>query len=157
MLTASDGRRDELSSSRPICDRLRGCESGTGVPGVGGETNSLYELSTSRGCFQGNLRSVMQQKMIARDQMSVAVGSYFFSSYTSGARYGSDPTIPNQELASRSTSQGSNLPDARTISFSNGYRNTVALPKSISFMMPCSLTTTLSSFKSRCAKPMLCK
>jgi hypothetical protein len=76
------------------CDCFRGCESGTGVPGVGGAANSLYELSINRGCFHGNRRNDMQQKMIANDQMSVAVGSYFFSSYTSGARYGSDPTIP---------------------------------------------------------------
>lgn len=47
-----------------------------------------------RGCFQGKRRKVMQQKMIASDQTSVGRGSYFFSSYTSGARYGSEPTIP---------------------------------------------------------------
>jgi hypothetical protein len=64
----------------------RGCESGTGVPGVGAETNNLYELSVTRGCFQGNRRSVMQQNMMAKDHISVGRGSYFFSSYTSGAR-----------------------------------------------------------------------
>jgi hypothetical protein len=40
-------------------------------PSFGGETNSLYELSDTRGAFQGNRRNVMQQKMIASDQMSV--------------------------------------------------------------------------------------
>lgn len=47
-----------------------------------------------RGCFHGKRRKVMQQKMIASDQTSVGRGSYFFSSYTSGARYGSEPTMP---------------------------------------------------------------
>lgn len=64
----------------------RGSESGTGVPGVGVETNSLYELSVVRGCFHGKRRKVIQQKMIASDHTSVGRGSYFFSSYTSGAR-----------------------------------------------------------------------
>jgi hypothetical protein len=63
-----------------ISDARLGFESGIGVPGVGGDTKSLYELSTMRGCFHGNLRRVMQQKIIANDQMSVAVGSYFRSS-----------------------------------------------------------------------------
>lgn len=31
------------------------------VPGVGGDANSLYELSVILGIFQGNLRSDMQQ------------------------------------------------------------------------------------------------
>lgn len=57
-----------------------GSASGTGVPGVGVETKSLYELSLTRGCFQGNRRRLMQQKMMARDQISVGRGSYFFSS-----------------------------------------------------------------------------
>lgn len=48
-----------------------------------------------RGCFHGKRRRVIQQKMIASDQTSVGRGSYFFSSYTSGARYGSEPTMPN--------------------------------------------------------------
>lgn len=47
-----------------------------------------------RGTFHGNRLSVMQQNMMARDQTSTAWGSYFLSSYTSGARYGSEPTIP---------------------------------------------------------------
>ena len=63
-------------------------------PSLGGETKSLYELSETRGAFHGNRRSVIQQNMIARDQMSVGCGSYLERSYTSGARYGSDPTIP---------------------------------------------------------------
>lgn len=49
------------------------------------------------------------------------------------------------------------LPEAGTMSFSKGYRKTTALPKSISFMMPCSLTTTLSNFRSRWARPIPCK
>lgn len=40
------------------------------VPGVGGDANSLYELSVILGIFQGNLLNDMQQKMIARDQIS---------------------------------------------------------------------------------------
>lgn len=137
--------------------RWRGLESGTGVPGVGGETKSLNELSVTRGCFHGNRRRVMQQKMIANDHMSVAVGSYFRSSYTSGARYGSEPTIPGNGQLVLAETDVQNLPDARTISFSKGYLNTVALPKSINFMIPFSLTTTLSNFRSRCANPIECR
>jgi len=48
--------------------------------GVGGDANNLYELSVIRGIFQGNLRSDMQQKIIARDQISAGCGSYFRSS-----------------------------------------------------------------------------
>jgi hypothetical protein len=40
------------------------------VPGVGGEANSLYELSVIRGIFQGKRRKDMQQKIIASDQIS---------------------------------------------------------------------------------------
>jgi hypothetical protein len=43
-------------------------------------------LSDIRGAFHGNRRKVMQQKMIASDQMSVGCGSYLDRSYTSGAR-----------------------------------------------------------------------
>jgi hypothetical protein len=68
------------------------------VPGEGGEAKSLYELSVMRGIFHGNLLNDMQQKIIARDQISAGRGSYFRSSYTSGARYGSDPTIPGVML-----------------------------------------------------------
>lgn len=50
------------------------------VPGVGGDAKSLYELSVIRGIFQGNRRSDMQQKIMARDQISVGWGSYFLSS-----------------------------------------------------------------------------
>ena len=42
-----------------------------GVPGEGAETKSLYELSDTRGTFQGKRRSVMQAKIIAIDQTSV--------------------------------------------------------------------------------------
>ena len=56
------------------------------VPGVGGEAKSLYELSVMRGIFHGNRRNDMQQKMIASDQISAGCGSYFRSSYTSGAK-----------------------------------------------------------------------
>lgn len=52
----------------------------------GGEEKSLKELSDCRGAFQGNRRSVMQQKMMARDQTSAGCGSYFISPHTSGAR-----------------------------------------------------------------------
>jgi hypothetical protein len=55
-------------------------------PSFGGETKSLYELSEIRGAFHGNRRNVMQQKMMASDQISVGCGSYFERSYTSGAR-----------------------------------------------------------------------
>lgn len=64
------------------------------VPGVGGDANSLYELSVIRGIFHGNLRSDIQAKIIARDHMSADWGSYSRSPYTSGAKYGSDPTTP---------------------------------------------------------------
>ena len=47
-----------------------------GVPGVGGEMKSLYELSVMRGAFHGNLLSDMQANIIARDQISVGCGSY---------------------------------------------------------------------------------
>lgn len=50
------------------------------VPGVGGDAKSLYELSVILGIFHGNLLKDIQQKMIARDQMSVGCGSYFLSS-----------------------------------------------------------------------------
>jgi hypothetical protein len=40
------------------------------VPGVGADAKSLYELSVIRGIFHGNLRNDMQQKIIARDQIS---------------------------------------------------------------------------------------
>lgn len=136
--------------------RRFGSASGTGVPGVGWETKSLKELSVRRGCFHGNRRSVMQQNIIARDQISVGRGSYRFSSYTSGARYGSEPTIPLERVSKclvASTKDYGIIPDAGTMSFSKGYLKTTALPKSINFMIPCSLTTTLSNFKSRCAKP----
>jgi hypothetical protein len=45
-------------------------------PSFGGATKSLYELSVRRGAFQGNRRSVMQQKMMASDQISAGWGSY---------------------------------------------------------------------------------
>lgn len=47
------------------------------------------------------------------------------------------------------------IPVALTTSSSNGYLNTTALPKSMIFIIPCSLITTLSSLRSRCAKPIL--
>jgi hypothetical protein len=40
------------------------------VPGVGGDANSLYELSVIRGIFQGKRRKDMQQKIMASDQIS---------------------------------------------------------------------------------------
>lgn len=64
------------------------------VPGDGAAAKSLYELSVMRGIFHGKRLRDIQQNIIARDQISVGCGSYFLSSYTSGARYGSDPTIP---------------------------------------------------------------
>lgn len=66
----------------------------------GSAMNSLYELSVTLGAFHGNLRNVMHAKMIASDQMSAGCGSYFLSSYTSGARYGSEPTTPVHALVS---------------------------------------------------------
>ena len=59
---------------------------GGALMGEGGDAKSLYELSVIRGFFQGNLRSDMQQKMMASDQISAGCGSYFRSSSTSGAR-----------------------------------------------------------------------
>ena len=38
--------------------------------------NRRNELSEVRGAFHGNLRSVIQQNMIAIDQMSAILGSY---------------------------------------------------------------------------------
>lgn len=40
-------------------------------PSLGGETKSLYELSETRGAFHGKRRNVMQQNIMANDQMSV--------------------------------------------------------------------------------------
>lgn len=65
-----------------------------GVAGVGEATNCLNELSVRRGAFHGNRRSDMHAKMIANDHISAGWGSYLRLSYTSGARYGSEPTIP---------------------------------------------------------------
>lgn len=45
-------------------------------PSLGGDTNNLYELSDTLGAFHGNRRNVMQQKMMASDQISVGCGSY---------------------------------------------------------------------------------
>ena len=64
----------------------------------GFEQNSLKDLSDSRGAFHGNRLSDMQQKMIARDQISAGCGTYLISLQTSGAKYGSDPTIPMQKV-----------------------------------------------------------
>lgn len=55
----------------PSHDLLETASEETGVPGLGAEMNSLYELSVMRGAFQGNRRSDMQAKMIARDHISV--------------------------------------------------------------------------------------
>lgn len=47
------------------------------------------------GIFQGNLFNVIQQYMIAIDQRSTGCGLYEFGDFnTSGAKYGSLPTIP---------------------------------------------------------------
>lgn len=69
----------------PSDDRL-GPASICGVPGLGGETKSLYDTSERRGIFHGNRRRDMQAKIIAKDQMSTGCGSYLLLSYTSGAR-----------------------------------------------------------------------
>jgi len=68
---------------------------GEALIGDGGDAKSLYELSVTRGFFQGNLLNDMQQNMMASDQISAGCGSYFRSSSTSGARYGSEPTTPD--------------------------------------------------------------
>lgn len=67
--------------------------------GSGSDEKSLKELSDCRGAFQGNRRSVIQQKIMARDQISAGCGSYLISLHTSGARYGSDPTIPRHDIS----------------------------------------------------------
>ena len=46
-----------------------------GVPGVGADTKSLYEVSEVRGSFQGNRRRVIHANMMAIDQISVGCGS----------------------------------------------------------------------------------
>jgi hypothetical protein len=71
--------------------------------------NNRYELSEIRGAFHGNRRSVMQQKIMAMDQMSAILGSYLAWSYTSGARYGSDPTTPAEVSAHSQTNDMSCL------------------------------------------------
>ena len=58
--TGSDLDVAELSTTE------RGRDSSSGFA-----TKSLYELSDIRGAFHGNRRRVMQQNMMARDQMSV--------------------------------------------------------------------------------------
>ena len=60
--------------------------SNCGVPVVGVDTKSLYDVSVVLGTFHGNRRRVMQANMIAIGQMSVGCGSYLLWSYTSGAR-----------------------------------------------------------------------
>lgn len=67
--------------------------------GSGGIEKSRKELSDCRGAFQGNRRRVMQQKMMANDQTSAGWGSYLRSWQTSGARYGSEPTIPIEGIS----------------------------------------------------------
>ncbi|KAH3666767.1 hypothetical protein OGAPHI_003216 [Ogataea philodendri] len=78
----------------------------------------------------------MQQNMIARDQTSAGRGSYELNDKHSGARYGSEPTIPLTLIIDRGSSNAGSL-------------NLAADPKSISFKIPCSFTTQLSSFRSR--------
>jgi hypothetical protein len=65
---------------------------------VGWVMNSLKELSVDLGHFHGKRRKVIQQNIIARDQMSTFCASYCFWLNTSGARYGSDPTIPKFDV-----------------------------------------------------------
>jgi hypothetical protein len=64
------------------------------VYGFGEDAKFLKEGSDIRGAFQGNRRMTMQQKIIANDQISAGWGSYRISVHTSGARYGSLPTMP---------------------------------------------------------------
>ena len=68
-----------IDTGRWLVDRLEAFSAG-GVPAVGEDTKSLYELSVVRGSFHGNRRSVMHAKMIAIDQMSVGWGSYLLCS-----------------------------------------------------------------------------
>lgn len=95
-LPSSPGKKSLAGVSlSALVDLFGGSTSFLGsCPGVGSDAKSLYELSVVRGTFHGKRRSVMQQYIMAKDQISTAVGSYLRSSYTSGARYGSDPTIP---------------------------------------------------------------
>jgi len=58
---------------------------------------------------------------------------------------------------SQSCREGGPLPVASISSCSNGYLNTTAQPKSMILTIPSSLTTQLSNFKSRCARPISCK
>ena len=67
-------------------DNRLGAASACGVPGLGADTKSLYDISERRGIFQGNRRRDMHAKMIAKDQMSTGCGSYLLLSYTSGAK-----------------------------------------------------------------------
>lgn len=70
----SDWEPDARWSSPAVGAESEGGLEGPAIclgPSFGGDTKSLYELSDTRGAFHGNRRSVIQQKMMARDQMSV--------------------------------------------------------------------------------------
>jgi hypothetical protein len=69
------------------------------VYGFGEDAKFLNEGSDMRGAFQGKRRMTIQQKIIANDQISAGCGSYRISVHTSGARYGSLPTMPFVSLS----------------------------------------------------------
>ncbi|GMF04168.1 unnamed protein product [Ambrosiozyma monospora] len=58
------------------------------------EANILKLGSLNFGTFHGNFLSVIQQYIMAADQISTGLGSYLLKTQTSGAKYGSEPTIP---------------------------------------------------------------
>lgn len=71
-LASSSGKNSRgATDDRSLVDLGRSSLLGS-WPGVGLAANSLYELSVMRGIFQGKRRRVMQQKMMARDQMSTS-------------------------------------------------------------------------------------
>lgn len=84
-LSSTDALASSVDFGLPSNDRLDP-PSACGVPGLGGDTKSLYDISERRGIFQGNRRRDMHAKMIANDQISTGCGSYLLLSYTSGAR-----------------------------------------------------------------------
>jgi hypothetical protein len=61
---------------RPEAKDFRCASSILSWSGSGGEMKSRNELSDVRGAFHGNRRRLIQQKMIAIDQMSAIRGSY---------------------------------------------------------------------------------
>jgi hypothetical protein len=73
------------------------------------------------------------------------------------ANFGGEIRVASNNTYSQGRHEGCPIPVASISSCSKGYLNTTAQPKSIILTVPNSLTQQLSSFKSRCARPISCK